>query len=83
MYNLEVKKAPDSDSEVEIYESDIQDIANTIPDALDDVVDNGVTINGNILSFESSLSEKDIKDLLKNIFSYHFDSVRFVKLIKC
>jgi len=83
MYKLEVEKAPNSDVEVETYESDIQDIANTIPDILDDVSDDGVTINGNVLSFKSSLNEKEIKDSLENIFSYHFDSIRFVDLLKC
>lgn len=83
MYKLEVKKAPNSDMEIDTYKSDIQDIANTIPDILDDVSDNGVTINGNILSFKSSLNEREIKDSLEKIFSYHFDSVRFIGLLRC
>jgi len=83
MYKLKVEKVPNSDVSVERYESDIQDIANTIPDKLSDVNDDGVSINGNVLYFESSLEEPEIKTLLKDTFSYHVDNLRFSSLIKC
>ncbi len=83
MYKLKIEKAPNSDVSVERYESDIQDIANTIPDKLSDVSDDGVSIKGNVLCFESSLGEQEIKELLKKTFSYHIDNMRFISLIKC
>ena len=83
MYKLEFEKAPNTDVNIERYQSDIQDIANTIPDKLVDVDDDGVSINGNTLSFESSLSKREIKDSLEKTLSYHASSVRFVELLKC
>lgn len=83
MYKLKVEKAPNSDISKERYESDIQDIANVIPDKLSDVDDDAVFIDGNILCFESSLGEHEIKELLKDAFSYHVDNLRLSSLIKC
>jgi hypothetical protein len=83
MYKLEVKKNPNSDISTERYKSDIQDIANVIPDKISDVEDDAVAINSNTLSFDSLFSEKKIKGALKSTFIYHNDNVLFVSLSKC
>lgn len=82
MYKLKVKMAPDFDDSEEIFESDIRDIANSIPALLSDVEENMVEISGCVISFESSLSKEEIKKLLKDVFSYHFDNVRYESLDK-
>lgn len=80
MYKLILEKAKYHEEFECTFESDINDIAKSIPELLPDVAECGVFIFENEIQFQSQLSEKEIKNLLKDLFVHHFDSVRFSSL---
>lgn len=82
MYILKVKKSPDFDDEEERYRSDVNDIVISIADKLLDVDIDAIEVKGDEILFNSDLTEKNIKKLLKGVFSFHFENVRFVSLNK-
>ncbi len=80
MYTLKLRKASSFDEAEHIYESDVLDIVNSISNVIPDVDEDSIERNGNTVLFHSELSEREIKDCLKQVFSHHFDNVRFVSL---
>jgi len=82
IYKIKVKKRENYDATIQRYESALVDIANTIPDKIDDVADESVTIENDIISFHSSCSESEVKNLLRGLFSYHCYEVEFISISK-
>ena len=82
MYKIKVEQRERSDTTIQRYESALVDIANTIPDKIDDVADESVTIENDIISFHSSCSESEVKNLLWVLFSYHCYEVAFISISK-
>lgn len=80
MYKLVLERAPNCDEPNHIFESDINDIAGSIAELLPDIAEDSVKINGNELVFNSSLPLRVVKELLKDVFAYHINSVRVVSL---
>lgn len=76
MYKFVLEKAPNLDEDEEIFISDIADIAVSIKE----IIKSPVKVVSNEIFFESNLTEAEIKYFLKDIFSQHFDHVRYVSL---
>lgn len=80
MYKLEIKKAPNSDVSNEKFERDVEDLLSAIDTNLPG--ESEVSRNGNVISIQTTLTEKEIKDNMKPAFSHHFENIRFVPISK-
>ncbi len=78
MYEMILEKSPNYDGSEEVYNSDIRDIANSLASVIEDQLELNVTENR--IVFRSNLPAKKIKQSMRDVFSYHFDSVRFVSM---
>lgn len=81
MYRLEIKPALESEATTEEYNFVVKDLVVSISDRLS-IEEDMITNEGNSLVFDCESSEKDIKNKLKDVFTYHFDILRFVEIKK-
>lgn len=82
MYKLEVRPAPDSDASEDEYHFVVNDLVSSIESILD-IEENMITKDGNSIFIDCKLSEKEIKDKLKIVFTHHFEIMRFSKISEC
>ena len=80
MYEMIIEKSPNFNDFDGIYASDVKDVASSLESILGGKSD--VEVNGNTITFNSDLSSDDIKTLMKKVFVYHIENVRFVSLIR-
>lgn len=81
MYDLEIKKSPDSDISDSELEFVMDDLVNTIEQNLSD--DSTIKRDINKIFIETSMEEKELKDCMEPAFKYHFDDIRYVSLKSC
>ena len=78
MFKVNVIQAPDSDAHAEEFEFILDDLVNAIDTNLPET--SQVSRSGNIYTIETTLSEEEIKEIMKPAFSYHFENIRFVSI---
>jgi hypothetical protein len=78
MYELEIKKSPDSDISDSELEFVMDDLVNAIEQNLSD--DSTIKRDINKIFIEASMKEIELKDCMKPAFKYHFDDIRYVSL---
>lgn len=79
MFKLIIDKSPNFDDPDYIFESDIAVIVEALKNK--NIAKNGIVDNlENSLIFESNLTTKEIKELLKENFSDLFENIRFKSL---
>ena len=70
-YRFSVTRSDYYDFDQNHYRSNIQDVANSIPDIIPDVVEGAVTVEEICIFFQSFLKERNILDLMKSKFIDH------------
>ena len=78
MFIVTVIQAPDSDADADEFEFILNDLANAIDTNLPET--SQISRSGNVYSIETTLSEKEIKDIMEPAFSYHFENIRYVSI---
>jgi len=78
LYKILIEKSPDFDETDNDFASDVSDISKSIEELCDCKV---IISNGHKkILVMSNLSGDKLKDLAKPLFSYHFNTVRFVSM---
>lgn len=78
MHKILVEKSPDFDEPDNKFEADVLDIARSLEDLCGCEV--SVRDNYKEIIVLSDLAVSDLKETAKPLFSYHFDTVRFVSI---
>jgi len=78
LYKILVEKSPDFDETDNDFVSDVSDISKSIEELCGCKVI--ISNDHKEISVMSNLSEDKLKYLAKTLFSYHFDTVRFVSI---
>ncbi len=80
MHKIVVEKSPNFDDLENDFASDVSGIVRS----LEDLCECTILISNDYkqIDIDSKLDEKEIKQLAKPLFSYHFDTVRFVSISK-
>lgn len=78
MRKILVEKSPDSDETDKRFEHDVLDIARSLEDIC--ACEVFVEESYKEITIRSDISESDLKKMAKPLFSYHFDTVRFVSI---
>jgi hypothetical protein len=80
MYIIETMKSPDFDGTEFELESNYDDLVNAIYAKLPE--ESIVALQGSVISIKTTLNEKELKDRMKPAFTYHFDNIRYVSIVK-
>ena len=78
MFIVTVIQAPDSDVDAEEFEFMLDDLVNAIDTNLPET--SQISRTGNLYTIKTTLSEKEIKDIMEPAFSYHFENIRYVSI---
>jgi len=81
MYKLEIKPTPGSEASTDEYNFVVNDLVASISDRLS--IEKGmITKEANSIVFECEISEKDIKEELREVFTCHSGIMRYVNIRK-
>jgi len=80
MHKIVVEKSPNFDESENDFVSDVSDIVRSLESLCECTA--SISSDYKEIEINSELDENELKHLAKPLFSYHFDTVRFVSISK-